>query len=306
LAKGAGGRTRPQVLSTTPISTRTSPRRPGGTLARVTTAFLGATAALALLFYLFPAFRFGRGIVAYFMPLSLLGIFAWRFACLHVWGGEGMRDRVLILGASSAAKTSRARPCAGPPGVRGGGLVAERGGRGRRPRAPVLGALDELQAIVKKEKIDWIVVALEDFRGHLPVTTLMRCRLEGIRVEEAATFFEHLTGKILIRDLRPSWFVFSQGFQKPGFVGKTKRLGELLVAGLALVVLAPLLALPPCCQAGQPGAGVLSPGAGAGKGRPFGLAAATMRTDAEEGTDPVWAQRQRLASPVWAGSALAA
>ena len=87
------------------------------------------------------------------------------------------------------------------------------------------------------------MVALEDFRGQLPVTALLRCRLAGVRVEEAATFFERLTGKILIRDLRPSWFVFSEGFEKPAFVGKTKRLVELVVAALALVVLAPFLAV---------------------------------------------------------------
>ena len=159
---------------------------------------------------------------------------------------------------------------------------------------------------MEREKIDWIVVALEDFRGQLPVTTLMRCRLEGVRVEEAATFFERLTGKILIRDLRPSWFVFSQGFQKPGFVGKTKRLVELLVAGLALVVLAPLLAL--LCvliKLDSRGPVFYRQERVGEKGRPFGLVKLrTMRTDAEEGTGPGVgpARRRRCASPASAGS----
>src|SRR6185295_2887632 len=144
------------------------------------------------------------------------------------------------------------------------------------------------------ERINRIVVALEDFRGQLPVEALLQCRMAGVRVEEAATFFERLTGKILIRDLRPSWFVFSEGFEKPAFVGKTKRLVELVAAALAFVVLAPFLAvLGALIKLDSRGPVFYKQERVGERGRTFGLfKLRTMRTDAEAATGPVWANRE--------------
>lgn len=265
-------------------------------LLRLTKAFLGATVALTLLFYVAPAIRFGPGIVAFFLPLSLLAIFVWRVACLRFWGSDGMLEAVLILGTGAAAQDlAREILARAPLEFRVVGFVGDERPEGGRQLAnpSVVGSLAELSMLVVRERVDRIVVALEDFRGQLPITELMRCRLAGVRVEEAATFFERLTGKILLRDLRPSWFVFSGGFQKPAFVGKTKRLVELIVAGVALVVLAPVLALLALLIKLDSRGPVFYRQERVGeKGLPFGLIKLrTMRTDAEAATGPVWAQR---------------
>src|SRR5687767_11370009 len=47
-------------------------------LLRLGRAFFAGTVVLALVFYGFPAIRFGRGIVVIFIPLSLAGIVLWR------------------------------------------------------------------------------------------------------------------------------------------------------------------------------------------------------------------------------------
>ena len=264
---------------------------------RLTKAFLGATVALTLLFYLTPTIRFGRGIVALFLPLSLLAIFGWRVACLHLWGSEAMRDAVLILGTGAAAQDlARETLARASLEFRIVGFVGtERAEVGRRLVNPgVVGTLADLPMLVERERVDRIVVALEDFRGQLPVTDLLRCRLAGVRVEEAATFFERLTGKILIRDLRPSWFVFSDGFQKPAFVIKTKRLIEFVLAGLAFIVLAPFMALLwVLIKLDSRGPVFYRQERVGERGRPFGLIKLrTMRTDAEKATGPVWANRE--------------
>jgi sugar transferase (PEP-CTERM system associated) len=266
-------------------------------LLRLTKAFLGATVALTLLFYLTPTIRFGRGIVAFFLPLSLLAVFAWRVACLHLWGSEAMRDAVLILGTGAAAQDlARETLARASLEFRIVGFVGtERAEVGRRLVNPgVVGTFADLPMLVERERVDRIVVALEDFRGQLPVTDLLRCRLAGVRVEEAATFFERLTGKILIRDLRASWFVFSDGFQKPAFVIKTKRLIEFVVAGVAFVVLAPFMALLwVLIKLDSRGPVFYRQERVGERGRAFGLIKLrTMRTDAEDVTGPVWANRE--------------
>ena len=101
----------------------------------------------------------------------------------------------------------------------------------------------DLLPLVQSLRVDVIVVALEDQRGHLPIEDLLRCRVEGIRVEDAPSFFERLTGKILVSDLRPSWLVFSPGFSKPRLLRSSKRAAELVAALALLVVTSPLLGL---------------------------------------------------------------
>ena len=78
----------------------------------------------------------------------------------------------------------------------------------------VVGTIDELPLLLKHLNARRvIVVALDDRRGKLPIDLLLRCRIQGIRVEEGASVLERLTGQIPIKNLRPSWLVFSPGFR---------------------------------------------------------------------------------------------
>ena len=66
--------------------------------------------------------------------------------------------------------------------------------------------------IVRREKVDRVVVALSDRRGHLPVEQLLQLRLQGRAViEEGTSLYERIMGKISVEMLRPSWIIFSGG-----------------------------------------------------------------------------------------------
>ncbi len=41
---------------------------------------------------------------------------------------------------------------------------------------------------------------------------LLACKTSGIRVQEGSSYYEQLTGKIMVEGLRKSWLVFSDGF----------------------------------------------------------------------------------------------
>jgi sugar transferase (PEP-CTERM system associated) len=265
-------------------------------LVRLTRAFLAGTVALTLIFYGTPAVRFGRGIVAFFLPLGLAGIFLWRLGCLHLWGHDALRETVLILGTGpSAQDLARETLERAQLDYRIAGFLGERTSEvGRRLVNPsVIGTLDDLPSLVVRERASLIVVALDDLRGQLPVSELLRCRLAGVRVEDAATFFERLTHKILLRDLRPSWFVFSQGFNKPRIFGKTKRLLEAAAAAGVLLLLSPLLLLLALLVKLQsPGPALYRQERVGERGRIFKLhKLRTMAADAETETGPVWTRR---------------
>jgi sugar transferase (PEP-CTERM system associated) len=138
-------------------------------------------------------------------------------------------------------------------------------------------------------------VALEDRRGKLPVSALLRCRMEGVRVEEATGFYERLTGKILVKNLRPSWLVFSQGFNKPRLLRNSKRVVEFLAASALLVLLGPfMLLIGLAVRLSSSGPALYRQERVGERGVTFQLLKfRTMRADAEAGTGPVWASEEK-------------
>lgn len=263
-------------------------------LRRLGQAFVLGTFALALAYLCIPALRVGRGILILHLPLAFAGVLLWRSLGLLAWNHEALRETVLILGTGQLAQQI-AREMLGRAalGYRVVGFLGEHASQvGLRLVNPsVIGTLADLLPVVRREKATSIVVALDDFRGHLPVTALLQCRLAGIRVEDAASSFERLAGKIPVKTLRQSWFVFSDGFRRPRIFPKAKRTIEFCLALFVFVLLSPLLALLALLIKVTSRGPVLHSQERVGEhGRTFWLhKLRSMRIDAESGTGPVWA-----------------
>lgn len=261
---------------------------------RIGRSFLFGTLALSLLYFAVPAARVGRGILLIYLPLALAVVMACHATYLWAGGLSALNETVLVLGTGPLARqiTGEVLPSS-PSGYRLAGVLGEhRAEVGRQLcDASVVGVISELPELVKKYFVSLIVVALEDRRGRMPVAELLRCRLAGVRVEEATTFFERLTGRILVKNLRPSWLVFSQGFKQPRLLRNSKRAGEFLVALTLLVLLSPVIALVALLvKLGSPGPVLYRQERVGERGRVFRLVKfRTMRRDAEDETGPVWA-----------------
>jgi hypothetical protein len=75
----------------------------------------------------------------------------------------------------------------------------------------VIGLTSELSSLVRSENIDRLVVAIGDRRGQFPTQQLLKLSLSGdVSIEESASFYERLTGKVLLDMIRPSWLIFFQ------------------------------------------------------------------------------------------------
>jgi sugar transferase (PEP-CTERM system associated) len=158
----------------------------------------------------------------------------------------------------------------------------------------VIGTVDELPLLTTRLKAGLIVVALDDRRGKLPVNDLLRCRIDGVRVEEGASVLERLTGQIPIKNLRPSWLVFSRGFDESRLLRRLKVAGEFGVAALMLVAAAPVMLLVALAiRLTSPGAPIYRQERVGERGQTFRLLKfRTMRVDAEAATGPVWASAE--------------
>jgi sugar transferase (PEP-CTERM system associated) len=252
----------------------------------------GATAIiLAVLTAMFPSLTIGGSIFLTSLGLLLVGVPSVRLGLGRLTRDPHLEERVVILGTGLRARALaeqiwRQHEFA----YRVVGLVDELPTALPSDDPLVIGSRTDLNRIVYQQRIDRIVVSLSDRRGSLPVDDLLQAKLSGVRVEDAATMYERITGKILIDDIKPSWLIFSDGFRASRLTRAVKRGFDIVVACIGLVVAAPLMALTALAvRLDSPGP-ILYRQERVGKdGRPFTLCKfRSMRADAEQGT-PIWA-----------------
>jgi sugar transferase (PEP-CTERM system associated) len=262
---------------------------------RVLQAFLLAGVVLVpTVFYFGPdELELGRGILLIHVPIALAALVVWRTFYYWVLQQESFVENVLILGTGSAA-VGLARELLGhrSEGFRVVGFLSrEPADVGKSLFNPsVVGTYDDLLQTAERFNVHSVVVALDDQRGVLPLSELLTCKLRGINVAQSAEFYESLTGQLPVRNLRPSSIIFSQGFRKPRFFMTTRRIMETVLAGVGLLVTAPVMALSAVAIVLESGFPILYRQERVGQhGRTFTLLKLrTMRQDAEQ-NGAVWA-----------------
>jgi sugar transferase (PEP-CTERM system associated) len=156
----------------------------------------------------------------------------------------------------------------------------------------ILGNIKELTKIVEERKPSVVVVALSERRGMFPYKEILDCKLQGIRIEDWPTFYEKLTGKIIIHNLRPSWLIFADGFARNSLTRMVKRSVDILLAAVGLCLALPISVLIAMLTSLDSCGPVFFRQERVGEhGKVFTLYKfRTMVQDAEKATGPVWAQ----------------
>jgi sugar transferase (PEP-CTERM system associated) len=161
---------------------------------------------------------------------------AWRLLVHWVMGHPDFGERVLIVGTSpmaiELARETYERRDAGYRVVGFTSSDPELLGKSLfNPK--VIGLSNDLADIAKREKVDRIVVAMAQRRGQFPTDQLLRLSLSGeVSIEEGASFYERLTGRVNLDMLRPSWLIFSG----PGQQARLQTLARMFVhRGVALL-----------------------------------------------------------------------
>ncbi|ATB38245.1 capsular polysaccharide biosynthesis protein [Cystobacter fuscus] len=112
----------------------------------------------------------------------------------------------------------------------------------RRPRASTQ-ELEPVNVTAERLKADFVVQAADDMRGANWMDALLRCRLDGRRVYEAAGFCERVLRRIPVTHLRTSDFAFADELTVSGARRAAKRVFDILVASTLLLCAAPFLLL---------------------------------------------------------------
>jgi sugar transferase (PEP-CTERM system associated) len=64
-----------------------------------------------------------------------------------------------------------------------------------------------------------------------------------VQFDHLPTIYEQYTGKIAVENLRPSWLIFSEGFRKSRLHQVAKRLMDVALSGIGLILALPLMIL---------------------------------------------------------------
>jgi len=252
--------------------------------------------ALAFAFYAFPALMLGRSIALIALPLALgLGV-AWRVTIHWFLGHPGIGERILIVGsgehAIEVAREVLNRPDAGYRIVGFVGTDSELLGKSLiNPR--VIGLTEHLEVIVKREGIDRIVVAMGERRGQLPTDRLLQLSLAGnVSIEEGATFYERVTGRVSLNMIRPSWLIFSGRGRQARLTAISRSVVHWLVALIGFLLCTPIIIVTALLIKLDSRGPVLYKQERVGKsGRTFVLMKfRSMKVDAEK-SGPVWASK---------------
>ncbi len=148
-----------------------------------------------------------------------------------------------------------------------------------------------LMEVVKKQKVHRVIVAMHDRRGTIPMEELLELRMEGVKVEEATSWLERISGKIEIENLNPSWLVFNEGFRRGSAFIMVRRVLSVIISLLGLILTLPLFPLIMLAIRLDSKGPVFYTQTRMGKaGRLFKVVKfRTMRHDAEAANGPQWA-----------------
>lgn len=200
---------------------------------------------LSVVYYLDPSVMLGRGIL--FLALGLFILYQF---LRHALTGSGagpspFARRVLILGSGELALELGELLAAPSSSFTLAGYL-ECGEVSVVSPEQLIEKEQDLLGTALKAKTGIIVVAVAERRGSLPLQEMMRCKLNGIEVVDAPTFYEIVQGKLMLEQMTPGWIIFSTGFRRTALIDVNKRCIDILlsITGLLLSVpFFPLIAL---------------------------------------------------------------
>ncbi|HAT32706.1 MAG TPA: sugar transferase [Janthinobacterium sp.] len=263
------------------------------TLLRITPSFVLGFGLLSALIYMVPALHFGRGGLLIF-ALGGSGVLLTRLVVFKSAESAMLEARLILVGAGSIA-----RECIELAASKIGfhqftvvGCVEVAGEECRVPASALLPAGPSLLDIAHKYDAQEIVVSVSDRRnGAFPVRQLLECALGGVKVIDAATFFEREACQIRIDSLQPSYLIYGGGFDQSFLRATSKRIFDLLASAAICVAALPVMLVTALWIWIDDRGPIFYQQERVGKdGRIFKvLKFRSMRMDAEKDGKPIWA-----------------
>jgi sugar transferase (PEP-CTERM system associated) len=191
---------------------------------------------LAGVAYVHPAFLLGGASSLVGLIILTFALFGWRTSFTWLVQLPILVERVYVLGngerAQRVVQGLRQSPEIG---------IEIASWTGKMEGAVTLETIAaHLMEVDHKQKIHRVIVATSDRRGAIPMQELLQLRLRGVKIEEATTWLEKISGKIEVENLYPSWLVFGTGFRRSTTFILIRRILSIVISLVGLVLALPL------------------------------------------------------------------
>jgi sugar transferase (PEP-CTERM system associated) len=196
----------------------------------------------------YPIPNFGKSIYLTEMVGLGLCLCLWRLGFMRAMRQAGIRVKVLIVGIRSIGKLiaeelylkqKLGMDVVGFVGQQAGSVTLSYGNP-KKVEIPLL-APSSLSSLIATNRVDRILLAGTDPCSHSYFADLVAVKAMGIPIEDCHTFYERLASKIAVADLPPEWIALSEGFRRDRLVLATKRIIDVIVSFVGLVLSAPLI-----------------------------------------------------------------
>src|SRR5437660_2661806 len=193
--------------------------------------------AIAVLAYVFPRVLMGNNSAVLGLLLVTITLFGWRM--MYAWLAQQpyLRERVYVLGMGERAQRLvnglRTRSELGVEVAGWSGNL-----EGAVTRESIASHLIELAG---PGEIHRVIVAMPDRRGTFPVNELLKLRLQGVKIEEATSWLEKISGRIEVEQLNPSWLLFGDGFRCSAGFSLLRRIASFVASAVLLIIVLPVI-----------------------------------------------------------------
>jgi sugar transferase (PEP-CTERM system associated) len=237
--------------------------------------------------YVRPAYLLGRNSATVGLLILTVSLIGWRLGFTWLVQLPILVERVYVLGTGERAQRLvhglRQNPEIGVEIANWTGKM-----EGAVTRESMAAHLMEA---VQRQKVHRVIVATPDRRGTIPMRELLQLRMQGVKIEDATTYLEKMSGKIEVENLYPSWLVFGEGFRLGSTFLFVRRILSVIISLVGLILALPLIPLIVLAILLDSRGPVFYTQARVGKaGRVFKVVKfRTMRQDAEAANGPQWA-----------------
>lgn len=208
------------------------------------------------LFYTIPQLYVGRGLLALQMNFTLAFVTAWRLAYGVFFQTAKSKIGIFIVGAGKSGKAvyRLLNNYFSPYEVRGfiddslsGWVVVNETNPALqgivRETPEVVGTSDDLMEVANRMGVRSAILAVGRNRTPRFTRAVLEARLGGMEIIELPTLYERFTGRVPVELIEDQWLLFSEGFHllSREYVQRLKRLLDLIVSGVLLVLSFPLM-----------------------------------------------------------------
>jgi exopolysaccharide biosynthesis polyprenyl glycosylphosphotransferase len=229
-------------------------RRHAATLLDEIYRIFGAVSIATLLTLAVAAFMprdsipYQRSLIVLTWAASLVTITLGRFAHkrMHHWmqrRGRGV-ERVLIIGTGEVGHMILQKLHQTPGlGYQVVGFASANGSQSHVLGLPVLGTVDDIPEIIEGQQIDEVIIGLPEATHEELVGIVSQCEREKVSIRVFPDVFQIMASEVSISDLGGLPLLTIRDVALRGWKLTLKRLVDIALSGIALVVISPLMLL---------------------------------------------------------------